>query len=302
MGRINSQLKRLLPEFAINGLRPAQQRLLYLKYGWDLYRLHVSKKRLLILATIPKSGRTYASFLVTNYLRLASGTARSPLSYTEMGSMVPNTWDRAYWGEAPLDRQMPTPSLSLLGLDDFVVTHMPYRSPYWDQSRVLHLYRNPLDYAVSFYFNAFDPRWNQSQSVSGPVEILDRYLEEYAQLYLSFRDVARAGNTNVLRLSYEDLVTNPEACLTVILRWHGVDAEPSLVQAAARFSSKESIRQLEKHANVFPLTRPRHGHGSHIRDGSIGQWKEYFDSSDVSRVRKRLNTFGIKLDEFTLET
>ena len=36
-------------------------------------------------------------------------------------------------------------------------------------------------------------------------------------------------------------------------------------------------------------------------DGSIGQWKKYFQPQDLDLARSKLARFGISLDEFTLE-
>lgn len=37
------------------------------------------------------------------------------------------------------------------------------------------------------------------------------------------------------------------------------------------------------------------------RDGSIGQWKEYFDDSELRKIELKMGDYGIDLDEFTLE-
>ena len=301
MGVSTSILKQVLPRQAIRIVRPLHHRLEVLRYEWDIWRLHVNKNRLLILATIPKAGRTYMKFLLANYLRLVGGTGDGPLNAREMELMLPNRWDGQYWGGSTRKLRTPTPHLKLLGLQDTADTHMAYRSPFWDGSRVLHMYRNPLDFAVSRFFYGFEFLPDGPDSISGPVAVLDRSIGECAEAYLSFREVVKAGHADVFRLSYEDLIRDPQVCFTTVLKWLGVDADPHLVEVAAQYSSKDNIAQLEEESGDLVLTVAMRNRGVHLRDGSIGQWKKYFDSSDLARTEDKMNSFGISLDEFTLE-
>ena len=296
--QLRPQLGRGLPRPIKEALRPIYNRTRYMRYEWNLRRLGSSKDRLLIIGTIPKSGLHYMRFLLGNYLRLLGGVADGPGSPNELKAMFPNRWQEAYTSWPPEYRQ-PTPLLKLVGIDDFPMQHGPYQSPHWDSSRVLHLYRNPLDYAVSWYFYNFHYRTNRSQLVSGPDEVLDQNLDHYAGIYLSYREQALAGKTNLLRVSYEDLVSFPEERFAMILHWLNLETEPSLIERATEYSSRNTIKQFEERDGTFDDTEDFTG--KFVRDGSIGQWKEYFNDSAVERVQDRLSLYGIDLDEFTLE-
>ena len=102
----------------------------------------------------------------------------------------------------------------------------------------------------------------------------------------------------MLRISYEYLISNPQVCLRNIFEWFGFEADSSLLEAAIEYSSIETIQRLERRDGPLDPVLDR---GVFVRDGSVGQWKQYFDSSDVRRVQNRLRQFGIKLDEFVLE-
>ena len=186
-----------------------------------------------------------------------------------------------------------------MGIDDFPMQHGPYQSPHWDSSRVLHLYRNPLDYAVPWYFYNFQFRTSQTGSVSGPVEVFDRYIDRYMEIYLSYRKVAATGQSNMLRISYEDLTTSPQNYLNIILRWLGTEPDPSLIDRSIEYSSRDTIREFEDLDGTFDDTEDFTG--KFVRDGSIGQWKDYFDDADLNKVRERLRLSGVDLDEFILE-
>ena len=289
------RIRQMLPESVRKIGGPINRRILLLRYSWYLRKFDVDRKRLLIIGTIYKSGTHYLLFLLANYLRLLSGTANGHVTPPEMFEMFPNDQPYLTFNSPPSYKQ-PTPHLKLLGLDDLTYMHAAYFSLYWGGSRVVHLYRNPLDFAVSIFFHFYQ---GYGREISGPVEVLDRELDSYIERYLSYREVAKAGNTNLLRISYEDLVTYPEACLGMVLRWLGTEPDPSIIKMATQHSRVETVRQFEEAG--MPIDARTQFTGRFARNGSIGQWKQYFGSADVERTRQRLSTHGIKLEEFTLE-
>jgi len=294
---MSSRFRQLLPNAFKNILRPVYRYSKHLRYKRWLWRLQVSKQQLLILATIPRSGTHYMKFLLANYVKLLSNENSKPVDAGEMNSMLPNLWHRTYLNFT--DHQTPTRLLDSIGLHDIPRSHIEYMHPYWDKSRVIHLYRNPLDFAVSFYFYKYENRSGLKGTVSGPAEVMEKHFEYYIKMYLSYRDVAHEGNASLLRISYEDLVRYPQFFLGMILRWIGVEPKPSLLDAAVRHSSRDTMRRLEKNNPINP--RAKDLNGNFVRNGGIGQWKEYFDSSDVSKIERKLSRVGIKLKEFVLE-
>jgi hypothetical protein len=275
---MNAQLKRILPEPVKRAVRPCYQYSRDLKYDRNLRRLQTKKSRLLILATIANSGTHYMKFLLANYVNLAAGGSERPISANEMNAMLPNIWHKAYWD--PAEYKRPTNLLSLLGLDDIPRSHFEYQYRYWRQSRTLHLFRNPLDYAVSQFFYKYEFREGLSGTVSGPAEVLETHFDDYTRFYRSYREAAETGNHRILRISYEDLIRTPQACLRIIIKWLGVEPDPALVETATLFSSKDVVAQLEKDGPIHPDRADLKG--SFVRDGSIGQWKKYFDKSDLA--------------------
>ena len=269
-----------------------------IKFSRFLDSRKIDKSRLLILATTPRSGTNYMQFLFANYINLLSGTSDGPVDANTKNAMLPNTWAAAYVRQKNF--QTPTPNLELIGLDDLVATHTQYQNPHWNNSKVLHIYRNPLDFVVSTYYYVYEYRTSRVGTMANPVDVMDNHLEAYADVYRSFREAARSGNRHLLRVSYEDLVTYPAATFRIILRWLGLEADISLVGQATQLSSMESIRKLEdRDGPIDPVIDTPGGH--FVRDGSIGQWKKYFQPEDVDLARSKLASFGVSLDEFTLE-
>jgi len=66
------------------------------------------------------------------------------------------------------------------------------------------------------------------------------------------------------------------------------------VECAIQYSSKKTINDLEKKYGKF--SQIEEYAGRFVRDGSIGQWKKYFDESELRRVELRPHAYGIELD------
>lgn len=289
--------RQIVPRRFVQLVKPWYHSARGLRYSLFLNSLKIDKSRMMILTTPGRSGTKYMKFLLANYLKLLSGTSDGPVDANTMYAMFPNTWNQAYIGRRTYEK--PSPELDLLGLDDLADIHSPYQSPYWDGSKVLHIYRNPLDYFVSHYFFTYEYRASRAGTVADPVEVMGLHLESYAANYLSYRRIAQSGRANLLRLTYEDLITYPEATVRIILGWLGVEADTRLVELAAQYSSRETMREIEERDG--PIDTIIDPDRKFVRDGSIGQWKNYFSADNVELARKELGRFGINLDEFTLE-
>lgn len=314
-----TKLKVLLPKPIKSVLRKWYRRTLVNRYECFLRKLEIKQNQLLILSTIARSGTHYTKFLFANYIKLASGIDNGPVTPKEMNSMLPNIWHYAYLGGHPFSPagtrkfKKPTPDLALLGLVDIPRSHYPYMHSYWGKSPILHIYRNPLDYAVSIYHYKFkDQKRDLSTSNNGlttagdmptianPVEALEYRFDDYVNMYLSYRSEAQRSRPQLLRMSYEDLKRSPEACLRMIIRWLGIEPHSSTTEKAVHYSSIKTVNQLERPGGTIQPERT-YVKGKFARDGSIGQWKEYFTESDLEHFANKFASAGINLDEFTLE-
>jgi hypothetical protein len=298
MPSMSQRIRKIVPKKLINLIKPGYHSARSLRYSMFLKSRKISKSRMLILGTPGRSGTHYMRFLFANYLRLLGGTSDGPTDSNTMNSMLPNKWHDAYFGER--NYRDPTPELSLIGLDDLAYTHANFLNLYWNDSKVLHIYRNPLDFCVSIYFFRYKYRTSFAGAIADPVEAMDDHLEEYAANYRSYREAAGRGNSNILRVSYEDLITFPAPTFRMILRWLGVEANIDLVEIATQYSSKESMRIIEDRDGPIDSVIDVAG-GRFVRDGSIGQWKKYFKPKDLELAQSKLERFGVNLNEFTLE-
>lgn len=292
-----TQLRRRLPDRVKRAIRPGISAAREHRYASNLSQLGTHRDELLVLGTIEKSGTHYMKFLMSNYVLLLDGSSDGPVGADEMNRMLPNTWHKAYLG--PRTYSTPTRHLALLGLHDIPRAHIPYH-PWWRNTRVLHLFRNPLDYAVSLFFYMYRNRTDVTDEIAGPPEVLDIRFDRYVSSYLSYRQAAGDSRARVLRISYEDLMTSPVISLRTVLRWLGVEPVQDLVEIAVRYSSRESISEIEAKGGMIN-PGAKNFTGKFVRDGSIGQWREHFSDFELQQARERFASVGIDLDEFTLD-
>ena len=301
---ITTLIKSTMPSPIHSAVRPCRDYLQHARYKKTLRKLHINKNELLILATLTKAGTHYMRFLLANYLKMLNGITDEPVQPREIDATFPNGWHRAYL--EPHDYHQPTPLLGLLGLHDFPRSHIAFRNRYWAHSRVLHLYRNPLDYGVYLYFFKYEYDRELVGTLTGPVEALDIHLDEYIHMYLSYRQASKLPSTRLISLCYEDLIRYPQVCLNAILRWLGKDPDPSHVEKAVLYSSRETTALIGSgeiwQRNGTPAANPMIPALTEqiAQEGSIGQWRKYFDDTDVQKVAAKLQKFGINLDDFVL--
>lgn len=274
-------------------------------YEKRLKDLGLSSSDILIIGTIARSGTHFVMLLLANYIYLAA--KRGECSPTLMNELFPNNWHIAYlnYHNIPFgpfvskDVVRPSEDIKLIGVKEVTRSHSVFQTRLWKESRVLHLYRNPLDYAVSLYNYKHKKRPDLPNRLSSPSEVLEQRFDNYVAMYNSYRDAAAAGSFRILRLSYEELVSAPQFYLESILRWLGVEPDLSLIEKAVQGSSIGRIVSQEKEGHKVNPTA--HGlAGSFVSSGQIGQWKKHFTANELSRWEKKFHQHNIDLNEFNL--
>ena len=299
--------RRFIPRPLKTAMRPSYRYVQNLRYEIFLRRIGSSKREILILATITKSGTHYMRFLIANYIKHLRNRQDDPVAAREIDVLFPNGWHHAYLGGHSY--KSPTPLLRLIGLHDIPRSHIPFQRLLWNNSRVLHVYRNPLDYAVSLYMYKYEYYEHLSGTMSGPVEVLDAHLDEYVEMYLSFRKTEKKDNTSLLSIAYEDLIRYPEVSLATVLRWLGFEPVPAVVDKAVQFSSEHltalvGAGEIWQRNGTVPVNPKLISDFTNklIEKGSVGSWKDYFEKPDIRRIEKRLDGFGINLYDFILDS
>ena len=303
--KIPRSLARSLP-----GGRSAEKMLAYLidmaVYKPRLRAGGVDASRLLILGTIARSGTHYMMLLLANYLRLllSSDEAVTP---SLMNSMFPNNWHINYlsYHKAPFGPFFDAPlkagdvDLSAAGLDDVTRSHALFQTVYWRRTKVLHLYRNPLDYSVSLFNYKYKNRENADRSVQSPKDVLEQRFENYSNMYNSYKGAAMSGKYNLLRFSYEALIQDPQFYLDATIRWLGLEPETDLVEIAVRRASIKQTKEAEARGEKVNPTAVGL-RGSFISSGQIGQWRDFYTDKELKYWKNRFAEKDIDLDSFVL--
>lgn len=267
----------------------------------------------IILNSIRKSGTNYLRLLIANYLTLLNSESTSCVTYSEMhNDIFPNVRDYVLFPEqyeTVTARTVYRPLhynhiLKKVGFDDFLYGHDDYEYLTMSCARkIIHLYRNPFDMAVSYYYYAYKNRPERAAArkddrIGLAVEHLFCY---YIKHYVFMRHYASAAN-NVLRIDYESLYTRPREVLAMLFRWLGFPLHLGHIEQAIVFSSKDQIRQEERMLGAaIHVPKGVAFTGSFVRSGEIGQWKTHFTDIEQNVLIRLLEKHGISLSEFILE-
>ena len=130
-------------------------------------------------------------------------------------------------------------------------------------------------------------------------------LEAYMKQFLTFKLMKALYPENILLLTYESLVRNPKATFLSVLNHFGHDignpVHLTTMEKALTLSSQKSMKQIENLVGHALADDQIERNGSHIRDGSTGQWKALLNSDDLGKIQQRLEDFGLSLADFEVE-
>lgn len=276
-----------------------------IRAGVDLLRLSAKMRRSIVIISIPKSGTNMTKLLLANYLNVFYEGRQDITTYDEMHTEM-------FYSDVQVKGLDPS---SKPGKGRILQQHTPYRHLVHTHShgakmkqyirlnrgaRYLLLYRNPLDNLISSYFYHFKYRPDLAEKYKHPREIIDWKLPVFIKQYTYQKEMA-AQNENAMRVSYEGLYEDKAKTFASILDFLNIPVEEPAVQLAVEFSSLKSVREQEQQRNKAIHQEIPGFKGSFVRSGKIGQWKEFFDNSDIENISRQLAAHNISLDEFVTE-
>jgi hypothetical protein len=241
------------------------------------------------VSTYPKCGTTWAQFIV--YLLLHRG---EPLPPGTGNDVFPHLEEV---GEAVV-RALPKPRL--------IKTHLPFdRTPWHSAARYVYVARNPFDCAVSFYHHTrgFVQHYDFADGT------FDDFFECFVRGEVDFGDyfdnllswLPRVAETNVLWLTYEDMLADPRAAVIAIGEFLGGAAaaavtQPRLVERIIDASSFDKMRVDQRRwSSERPANVPEF-----VRKGVVGDWLNHFSAAQARRLAKRFaeRTRGTAAEHF----
>jgi hypothetical protein len=178
----------------------------------------------------------------------------------------------------------------------------------WENSRVIFLYRNPFDQAVSFYEQLFVKSHKAREEhaayfgyCKNPSEMLRAITPTYLKFYLSHKETYFQHPDKVLFIPYERLKTSTKESLYRFLRFIGHTPYEAALNEAVNCSTINKIKDLEKKEGQtlgWDLSNPAE---SHMSEGKIGRYNECFETDDILWLQQTYAQYGINLEkEFIL--
>jgi len=259
-------------------------------------------RRIIWLASFPKSGNTWTRVFLANYL--ANGA--KPLTLDEMtkystGDSVARHYDKA--AGQTVDRKNFPMILSLRdrvlntiiagGADAYLVKTHSARMEYYGIDLIparfsrsaIYIMRNPLDMVVSSARHygvtlerAVDIIGTPSK-VLAPSEkvmpVMQGSWSEHVQSWTSFTGFP------VVVLKYEDMLSHPQESFGKMLTHLGIPIDQDRLDKAIRFSSFKELKKQEKKTGFSE--KPEHAK-SFFASGKSDQWKTALSPDLVDRI------------------
>jgi len=285
-----------------------------------------------IIATMPRSGTWYNHYFFDFYHQLLQGktdldgmVSSGPIAakdtigldfllichavcpgFHHYQGKYRETWDRLVFYVAGFNHAK-----------DIIEQKIKYLDPFLNKdTRIVYLYRNPLDQAVSFFRHAQnhkDQRHRYRKDFHGNIVLMTSVreyihyvgLESYIKQFLTFKIMKDIWPDNIIMVTYENLMRDPKATFMKILKHFGHNiGNPyhlEKLDIALALSSKDSMKNIENKIGYAFGDDQNNSKERHVRDGAIGKWKGYFNKDDLKSIENGLNLFDLSLADFEIE-
>ncbi len=236
-----------------------------------------------VLCSYPKSGNTWLRFLLSHVIRpgeIADG----------------------------VDVQKTVPDIYVLKAKDLernafsvIKSHEAFRPDY---DRVVYLYRDPRDVAVSYFHHG-----KATGAVDGSLS-----LDEYAKQFVNSEPISGSGFGNwgehvgswfgakeddpkFLPVSYEAMVSAPEAELTRIANFLEISAEPDVLATAVERASAAEMRRIEEAGNIGHKRGKQKfdENARFVRKAKAGSWRDELSPQAARRIEEAFGPLMEKL-------
>ncbi len=171
--------------------------------------------------------------------------------------------------------------------------------------KIVYLYRNPLDQAVSFFRHIKNHKdeshtyyYNQDDEKVVFKDTQDYFLhvgmDAYIKQFISYSDYPG----DALMISYEQLTTDPEKSFRKIVEYFCGQVHELAFQYALSKSSIGEMKSLEESLGRSLGNDQTDQHERHVRDGAIGKWKSHYSEEALKLIKARFAEYGISLESF----
>ncbi len=223
------------------------------------------------LVSFPKSGNTWARFLIANLVR-----PNEKIDFSNVNRVIPGP-------EVTRNRDLmriPRPRI--------IKSHQ-YFDPRYKQ--VIYIVRDPRDVVVSQY------HFQRKRKLIADGFPLDDFVEKFLSgetcFYGSWGEhvgswlATRHGQQGFLLLRYEDMVADTARELSKVASFLGLSATPEVIGEAVQRSSADAMRQLEKsQAQLFTSTKDTRQDIPFVRAAKAGGWRSALPQELALRIEE----------------
>ena len=210
------------------------------------------------LVSYPKSGNTWARFLIANLVR-----PHEKIDFSNVNRMIPGP-------EVTRNRDlMRTPRPRIIKSHQYFDPRYP---------RVIYLVRDPRDVVVSQYH--FQRKRKLVADQYPLSEYVGRFIAGQTSFYGSWGEhvaswlATRHGRPGFLLLRYEDMVEDTARELSKVASFLGLSSTPGMILQAVERSSADRMRTLEKsQAQLFTSTKNTRQDIPFVRAARAGGWR-----------------------------
>ncbi len=229
-----------------------------------LFGLYHPRRDLIILpddvflVSFPKSGNTWARFLIANLLR-----PERAADFATISTLVPDPFgtNKRDFERASRPR--------------VIKSHECFDPRY---PRVIYIVRDPRDVAISQYH--YHRKCRKIEDDYPLEKFVGRFLAGQTCPHGSWGEhvitwlTTRRGDSRFLLIRYEDLIADGAGELGKIASFLGITASPQLLAQAVERSSADKMRKLEKEqSHISTLTKDSRKDLPFVRAAGKGDWK-----------------------------
>ncbi|KAI5656390.1 hypothetical protein M9H77_25183 [Catharanthus roseus] len=276
----------------------------------SLHKHFEAKDTDIFLATFPKSGTTWLKALVHTIINRPpsplpenhSGEEiiQSPLLFSNPHQLVPFLENIRFEG----GENYYSDDVNRIQIGSRIFSsHMPYQclpdSILQSNSKIIYLYRNPMDVFASTFAFVLENGFAKLTSVEEEFQLFSNGNQSYGPFWdhiLGYWNQSlKAHETDkkrVLFLRYEDLKKDPNPGLKKMAEFLGFpfsvkEEESGMIERIANLCSFENLKNLEVNRKGETETlRFKVKNSSFFRKGEVGDWKNYLTPSMAESFEK----------------
>ena len=153
--------------------------------------------------------------------------------------------------------------------------------------------RNPMDYAVSYYYFHYINRKNINNMVID--DVLPKIINNFIKTYKMQSEAAKKCE-KVIKIRYEELMTDTSNTISNLIRQIYTVNDESAIQKAIKHASPENLKRFEREQGQAIVAKAGTLKKQHfIRSGKIGEGKDFFTIEQQQLIANMLEVENIPI-------